>query len=96
MRHYQPNAPAIVRKDLTRGFTEENSLVVSQIIADPMGDDMGLDALGAFAARIVNGVATDDDHARVALLCSETGMTRQAIFSVCKKIGAYCAATAST
>ena len=89
MRHYNPNEPDIIRKDLTRGYTKENSLVVSQIIADLMGDDMGLVALGAFAARVVNGIATDDDDALVTLVCSKTGMTRRAIFSICEKIVAF-------
>lgn len=67
MRDYVPFAAELARKDPSGGFTKENTIVVCQIVADLMGDDMGDEALHKFAERVACGTATDDDNARIAV-----------------------------
>lgn len=61
-RHYNPFAPAIIRKDLNEGYTEDNCLMVLKTEHDLMGDDMGLEDFYEFAERVVCNKTTAADE----------------------------------
>jgi hypothetical protein len=82
---YQPFAPGIIMKDPTKGFTQENCLLVHQAIVDLMNDEMSLDEYHDFARRMVSGESSQEDTCRVAQFCKKTGMTPAFVVDLCSK-----------
>jgi SEC-C motif len=80
---YNPREPQIIMKDPTKGFTDENCMVVCRVFHDIMNDEMSLDEFDAFARRIVSGTMTSADERVIEGFRNRTAQSDEHVYWAC-------------